>query len=281
MNAQITKLFTLMSNLDSYSQLSVFGSWNFMINSACISNAMRYVPDEPVDNGIEHFTEYEAARRALMKDADNSQLPALLALQRDITGAIYEADGQGRGLDDTLEFLTQDAPKRATFEEEYERRRRQGLRPAMPKKVFVDYEYERAVNQFNQLVSRGEHAVRLCETFTLEGMDADDVPDWVPESMEAKLIEKLHGRWEKLEFVRSNPRRKKQIRDAAAADQMMIAKVLATFGETPGFGDDMDDNDDAVERDAFGAEAGDLTTLDPKAPGKVRILTPEEYASQA
>ena len=280
MNTNIVKMQAQLTNLDTWTQLSVLGSWNFIINSACINTAMRYVPDAPVDNGIEHFTEYEAARRNFLKDAEQSPLVALLTLQRDITGMIYEADGEGRGLDNTLEFLTENAPKRSQFEEEYEMRRRQGMKPAMPKKTFVDYEYERAINQFNQLVSRGEHAVRLCETITVEGAEHSDLPEWMPETLERKLIEKLHARWEKLEFVRSNPRRQKAVRDSAQADQMMIAKVLAQYDETPGFGDDVDEPQ-AMATDFLEA-AGDLTTLEaePSKPKRTRIPK-EELAGQA
>lgn len=229
-----------LTRLDTYTQLSVLGSWSFIVNAACINQAMRFVPDEPVDNGIECFTQYEAARRAMIKEAeDSNRVPALIALQRDLTGMIYEADGQSRGLDDTLGFLTENAPKRATFEADYDNRVRLGMKPGMSKRQFVDYEYERAMNQHNQLVAKGEHAVRLCDTITVEDTRGyNDLPEWVTESFERKFIEKLHARWEKLDLVRSNPRRQKQIRDAAAADQMQIAAVLAEYGEVPGFTED-------------------------------------------
>lgn len=244
MHHAIAKLQSSISHLDTYTQLSVYGSWGFTVNSACINAAMRYVPDEPVDNGIESFTQYEAARRALIKDAEDSNLPSLLALQREITTWIYENDGTGRDLQNTLEFLRGNAPQRKRFEDEYEQRRRSGLKPGMSKKTFVDHEYERAVAQFNKLVALGEDAVRLCDTVTIENMSGNDVADWILESFEKKLIEKLHDRWEKLEFVRTNPRRKKQIRDSAAADQMMIAQVLADFNETVGFDADAADADE-------------------------------------
>jgi len=234
MQAQLTKL-------DTWSQLSVLGSWSFIVNAACINQAMRHVPDEPVDNGIEQFTQYEAARRSLLAEADTSYLPPLLALQRDLQGMIYEADGQGRGIEDTFKFLTEKTPKRSDFEAEFDNRARMGMRPAMTKRQFADFEYERAMAQHNKLVARGEDAVRLCETITIEDTRGyNDLPEWMTESFERKLVEKLHGRWEKLELVRTNPRKLKQMRDSAAADQRMIELVLAEYGEQPGF--DADDD---------------------------------------
>jgi hypothetical protein len=238
-NRKVMNMINQLQDLDSYTQLSVLGSWNFVINAAVINAAQRYVPELPEEaSGIDPYSDYEAMQRQLSKDAVNSTLPGLLNLQREIVSAIYNADGQPRGLEDTLQFLADQLPTRKQFEEEYEQRRRQGMRPQMSKKTFVDYEYERARNQHNSLIAKGEQAVMFCDNVTL----ADgELPEWVEESLEQKLIDKLHARWEKLEFVRTNPRRRKQIRDSADADQTMIKLLLAKYGEEPGFADTGDD----------------------------------------
>lgn len=269
-NSTIIKLQTLLANCDTYSQLSVLGSWSFIINAACINQAMRYIPDGPVNNGIEEFTQYEAARRELIKEAEDSPVTALLALQRDITGMIYEADGDSRGLEATLQFLTDKAPVRKDFEAEYDNRTRMGMKPAMSKRQFADYEFERAMNQHNQLVAKGELAVRLCDTITVEERGIGDLPEWVAETLQRKMIEKLHARWEKLEMVRTNPRRQKQIRDSAAADQLQIARVLSEFGEEPGF--DVDEEEEQIDittKPAVGLLG--LRDDDPTKPGPVVI----------
>lgn len=261
-NRKIINMITKLQDLDSYSQLSVLGSWNFIINSAVISEAQRYVPELPEEaSGIDIYTDYEAMKRKLIKEADASFLPGLINLKLEIESAILNADGQPRSLDNTLEFLTERSPTRAQFDQEYEMRRRQGMRPQMPKKVFIDYEFERAMNQHNLLVAKGEHAILLCENITL----ADgELPDWIDESFESKMIEKLHSRWEKLEFVRTNPRRKKAIRDSAQADQQMISLLLKQYGETPGFNGDFDEDED---------EPVEQTT---EAPDKVKIWSKDE-----
>lgn len=277
MTHAIKRMQAEITALDTYTQLSVLGSWSFMINAACINAATKFVPDSPVDNGIEQFTPYEAARRALIKEAenDNSSLPALLCLQRDLQGMIYEADGQGRGLEDTLSFLTDKSPKREDFGSDYDQRVRMGLKPGMSRRQFIDYEFERAMNQHNLLVARGEDAVRLCDTVTVNSdRGYTDLPDWVSESFQRKLIEKLHTRWEKLEMSRTNPRRSKQIRDSAAADQLSIVKLLAQYDETPGF--DADEHDEQLDSIFNGSL--DHIVADPKAPGPVTIIKPDVTA---
>lgn len=237
-----------LDKLDSWSQLSVLGSWQFAINAACINAAMRFVPEPNDELGIEGYTSYEAARRTAIRDAESSQLPALLGLQREINSMIENADGAGRDIQSTFEFLTHNAPSRATFEQEYDNRKRQGLHPGMPKKVFVDHEYERAMAAHNRLVAKGEEAVRLCETLTFDDklMESQNLPEWIPDAFEQKLIAKLHARWEKLELTRTNPRQPKIKRDAATADQMMIVQVLAEYGEKPGFADDLESTPEQV-----------------------------------
>lgn len=328
--ATIKEMNAQLQLLDSWTQLSVYSSWSFMVNAACINQAMRYIPDAPEDNGIQEFTVYEAARRAMIKDAGKSSLVSLIMLQRDVEGYIVNADGQARGLEDTLEFMTGSSPKAETYKREYEDRRRQGLKPAMPLKVFVEYEMERAMNQFNLIVHKGDDAVRLIDTFTCAGMttsvertpprlqferamanwqraEADgtntepmpklenfhsnvseyddesehknELPDWITESFERKLIDKLHSRWEKLEFVRTNPRRRKTERDAAKADQMMIAKVLAEYGEEPGFAD-MDDDEEPEASARPLNEPTAASKADVKAPGPVTVYRPSGTPAQ-
>lgn len=258
-----------LSNLDTYTQLSVLGSWAFTANAAAINAAMKYIPDAPVDNGIEQFTQYEAARRSLIAEADKSYVPAFIALSRDLAGSIYEADGQARDLDSTLQFMMERAPVRSTFEAEYDNRVRLGMKPGMSKKQFADFEFERAMKAHNELVAKGEHAVRLCDTITIaDDRGYSDLPDWVAESFYNKFIEKLHNRWEKLEMTRTNPRRRKEIRDSAAADQKLIERTLHEYDETPGFAPDNSSDK------SFDSAAGDISAIgkqDPKAPGVVTI----------
>lgn len=252
MNTKIRSLQAQIAGLDTYTQLAVLGSWQFVVNSACINQAMRYIPDANDEPGIDGYTPYEQARRAALTEAERSQLPGLLCLQRDIESMIHDCDGQSRGLNNTLEYMSSNVPSRDRFANEYEQRRRSNLRPAMSKKQFVDHEMARALEQHSKMVAKGDDAVRLCETITPAYMESSDIPDWVAETFENKLIDKLHGRWEKLEYIRTNPRRNKNIRDSAEADQLLIAQVLAEYGEKPGFeGDQAATYDDAESVDPF------------------------------
>ncbi len=241
MNAIISKLMAKVSNLDDWTQAAVYGSWNFLVSAACINQAGRYVPgplevntDGKIDNGIDVLTPYDEARRRLIKDAENSTLPGLLTLRSRIVQEADTVSTQVRDLEDTLKFMRGNMPKKETFEADYRQRIAMGMKPGMSMKQFVDHEMEQAAKQHNHLVAVGEDAVRLCETMTIS-THSDELPDWVAESMERKLIDKLHDRWEKLEFIRTDLRKRKSIRDSADASQRLIKAVLAEFGETPGF----------------------------------------------
>lgn len=245
MNHQITELQNKVQLLDQWTQQAVYGSWQFLANAASINAAMRYVPDEPLDTGIETFTEYDAARRTLIRDSEDSSLPALVDLAKTVSGWYAEAGGREAQDQDgdpmpslygTYEFLTREAPKEASVRADYINRARLGMRPAMPIGVFIKFEMERLMREYNTLKNRGEDAIRLCETTSIQG-SRGELPEWIAPKFEQKLIEKLHNRWEKLEMRRTNPKVKKAQRDECAADQLMICSVLAEYGEEPGFGD--------------------------------------------
>jgi hypothetical protein len=278
MNAKLTELFTKVDKLDSWTQLAILGSWAFTANSACINAALRYVPDAPPEgSGIEAVPQFEQARINAVKDAENSLLPVLLAVQRDISHAILQADGQIRDLDNTLEFMMGTAPKRETFEREFEERRRQGMKIGLTKKQFVDLEYDRACKRHEDLIAKGEHAVRLCQTLSVHDVDDTSTPDWMLEAFEQKLIDKAHSRWEKLELLRTNPRARKQIRDSAEADQMLIKTLLAEYNEVPGFVG-TEPEEPIVQ---FEAGVGDLSTILPEPVKPTRVLHHMEDLSMA
>lgn len=233
-NHKIRELMAHISNLDQYSQLSILGSWAFSINSSIINTAMRYAVTPDNTNGVEGFTGFEVDMRYALQEAAKSSLPALLSLRRDINSMIVDAGGETRDLDNTLEYLLSNPPSRKRFEEEYETRRRSGMRPAMTIKVFVDSEMARALKQHEDLKAKGTDAIRLCESFTLsDDGERSDIPDWVPDSFENAMLRKLQDRWMKLEITRTNPRSRKQIRDGAEADQLLITQLMAVYGERP------------------------------------------------
>lgn len=236
----IHNLINKIDNFDKYTQLSVLGSWSFNVNASCISMAKRYVPTTPDETDINTYSLYDQARAALIRDAENSDLAPMLALQSTLAGMIDELGGNSSGLEGTLEWLVSRLPTRKQFESEYELRRRAGAKPAMSMKQYTDHEYERAMKQHDDLVAKGELAVRLCQTIAIDDSRGfGDLPDWVVESFERKMISKLHDRWRKLEFFRMNAKRKEDA-DSAHADQMLIASVLSEFGETPGFAPEID-----------------------------------------
>lgn len=239
--SSIHNLFAKIDVLDKYTQLSVLGSWAFSINASCISMAKRYVPSTPDETDINTYSLYDQARAAMIRDAEHSDLAPMLALQTTLAGMINELGGNSTGLDGTLDWIVSRLPSRKQFESEYEMRRRAGAKPAMSIKQYTDYEYDRAMKQHDDLVAKGELAVRLCLTITInDSRGFGDLPDWVPETFERKLVSKLHERWRKLEFFRMGAKRKEDA-DSAHADQLLITTVLSEFGEIPGFAPDFEE----------------------------------------
>lgn len=269
MQAQVT-------NLDAYTQKAVLGSWVYAVNSACISAASKFIPDVG-DNGIEELTQFEAARRSMKAEAETSQIPSLIALSRDLQGLLYEVGGDRAETEDTLAIMMQRVPTRKECEDDFDNRARLGLRPAMTRRQFVDYEYEGKLAKYNNMVAKGEDAVRLCNTFDVSNnVGYNNLPSWVAETFERKLIEKLHARWLKLEHSRTNPRFPKQLRDAAAADQALIVDVLSQYGEVPGFTEDEPTAQpvSAVDKLLAHQQAKSLADMpndDPYAPGPVTV----------
>lgn len=247
MHHSINTMIQQIAGLDSWTQLSILGAWQYQVNSACINAAVRFVPDAPSEaSGIDPLTEYEQARARLIRESDDSSLPSLIYLQRHIAFLYSEAGGtNGRGLEETLQFMSSRTPKREDYIAEYNNRIKLGMRPGMSVKQFVDAEYAQALLRHEQRMSRGDDAVRLCYTTSLEGRDDNNIPEWLVESMQQKLLDKLHDRWLKLELSRTNPRQRKANRDEAAASQLFITELMAEYGEQPDVPDEADDSFEA------------------------------------
>lgn len=236
--------------LDGGTQIAILGSWGFLINAACINQAMKFIPDieeEEYSNldGIEGYTAYEAARRELFKQAGGTQLPALINLQRlifqwlDTAGASNDFIGSSTAeyLMGTHKFLTRQKPTKRDIADEWIARKRAMPKFSIPKAVFVEYEYQLRAEQHQRLVAKGEDAIRLCDTVTIGGL-SDEISERYSEMFDEKLKEKLHSRWEKLEYQSSNPRLKREKRDQIYADQELIRSLLVErYAEIPGWGD--------------------------------------------
>jgi len=251
---KILKMHEDIQMLDSGTQIAILGSWGFMVNSACINQAMRFIPEIEKEeyaglDGIEGYTAYEAARRELFKQAGGTQLPALINLQRlifqwlDTAGASGDFIGSSTAeyLTGTHKFLTRNPPSKREVADEWIARKRAMPKFSVPKSVFCEYEYQLRSDQFARLIAKGEDAIRLCDTVTIGGL-SDEISDSYEERFEEKMRIKLHDRWEKLEIQGSNPRLKKEKRDQIIADQMMIKQLLLDrFDEVPGWGDVADE----------------------------------------
>lgn len=234
-NVKFNELISKVSALDTFTQSVILASWMASVNASAINQAIRYVPDEPVDNGIEQFTEYDAARRQLRVEAEDgrSTLPSLIGLHRELFGYMDVLGHMAPAtFESTLAWMSEKAPKKETFARDYIERIRQGMKPGIPLQKFVEHEYEAAMRQHNRLVARGEDAIRLCETCS-EDTGMGTLPERLLENMERKMISKLHDAWMRNERTRTDIKRPKEIRDEATSNQTLICHVLGQYGENP------------------------------------------------
>ena len=247
---KMNELAAKLADLDTYTQRSVIGSWAFFINSQCITQGLRALPNMPEEGeGIDGYTPWEGAMRTLhtkLKEEQKeggdmtSTLPAFVALQRYVSHMMSETGGDSSTIEDTHTFLTQRAPTRERFEADFAMRVKMGMRPGIPRKDFVDAEYARAMDQHTLMISKGQHAVEFLDRLILDTTIGDvergfdDLPEWVSETLEQKLVQKLRDRWTRLEMTRTNPRVNVKNRDAAEGDQLLIVETLKSMGEIIG-----------------------------------------------
>jgi hypothetical protein len=228
--------------LDLGTLSKILPSWGFIANNQAINAALRFVPDHSGEaEGIEGYSSYELARRTSVREAEHSVLPALISLQRTVWGWMIDA-GVGRNIttDSTIEYLNATlkyntkAPTAERYKEDWRLRKAQMPDFAIPMDAFVQYEMDRAMNQYNQLLAKGDDAIRLIDTLSLD-VQSDEIPDWLPDAFEQKMLDKLHDRWSTLEIERTNLRSDKRRRDVAKANQLMVVSLLAEYGETAGY----------------------------------------------
>lgn len=247
MQKEINEFAAKLADLDTFTQRSVLGSWSFFINSQCINQGVRALPDVPDEGeGIDGYTPWEGAiRTAQVKLSEQAQteggdmqptLPAWIALHRYVSHMMTETGGDPSTVLSTYEFLSEKGPTRERFEADFAMRVKMGMRPGISRKDFVDGEYQRALDQHQRMLAKGEHAVQLIERLTLATSGQvergfDDLPEWVLETLQQKLVQKLKDRWTRLEIQRTNPRVNVQNRDAAEGDQLLIREALKSFDE--------------------------------------------------
>lgn len=240
---RVLRLHDKIAILDLGTLSKILPSWGFITNAQTINQAMRFVPEHSGDaEGIEGYSAYEIARRELIKEAEHSVLPSLINLQRMIWGWMIDA-GISRTitqestldyLNNTLKFISKGSPNAEPFKEEWRLRKAQMPDFAIPMEAFVKYELDRAMNQYNQLLAKGDDAIRLIDTLSLD-CRSDDIPEWMPDAFEQKMLDKLHSRWCDLEMERTAIRGEKRRRDIAKANQLMVVALLNEYGETPDF----------------------------------------------
>lgn len=238
-NVGIHDLMNLCVDLDVYTQRSIYGSWMFFSHQNAIKEAIRALPELPVESsGVDGFSEYENAVRKAVVDIQTvdgdwaSVLPAWLALSQHVSFMMRDVGGTPLPMSNVLEFLNNRAPTKEMFDAEFAARIKAGMRPGINRQAFIEHEYERAMARYNEQVAKGEHAIKLCESLNIkESRGYGDLPEWATETMQDKMTTKLRDRWFRAEMDRTNPRLTSKRRDEAEGNQYIIEDVLNQLGD--------------------------------------------------
>jgi hypothetical protein len=248
MNSHIEKVLGEVTKLDSWDIMSILGGVNYAVQQAAINQVVKLIPEPPEKgSGLENFTRWEQH----MRDPQiRKVVNPFVGLSNRVKDVLNEyTDTPPSEYQNVLEFMLQRPPVRATFEAEYNRRKQLGMRPSMPLSVFVDMEYAAAMQRHANLTAKGEAAVLLLQQ--LDGTD-EEVPEWMIDTIDQKVEQKLEQRWNRAELRRTNPKLSKDKRDEAEANQQLIAAVITELGGTPpSYADEMkasDEVDEYIER---------------------------------
>jgi hypothetical protein len=230
MNSHIEKTLELVSKLDSWDVGSVLGGVNHLVRQAAINMTVRMLPDLPEEgSGLEHFAQWE---KNVRKPEIAEKVAPLLGLADRVAQVMVEYSTMD--ISDNAKVLEMSTspdrvPKRATFEREYKERVRLGMKPGMSIREFTEMEHATALQRHAVLCAKGEHAVQI-----MEGIDISDgdLPEWMHEAVNSKVLQKLEERWRKAELRRTNPRISKNERDLAGANQKLIEATITELGGT-------------------------------------------------
>lgn len=259
MNSKIEAALNAVTKLDSWDIQSILGGVNYITRQAAINTVVRMIPEPPEEgSGLEGFTAWEQH----MKDPEIKKAASpIVGIAERVTSVLNEyTDLPPSQYEDVLAFMLQRPPQRATFQAEYDNRKRLGMRPAMPMSTFVDMEYATALTRHQHLVSKGEAAVHLLHS--VEG-SSESAPEWLDEAIYTKVQQKLEQRWMRAELRRTNPKITKADRDLAEANQLLIESVIEELGgQKPSFMEELQVSDDI---DAFNEAVKRKTLFPPTA----------------
>jgi hypothetical protein len=247
------KSMTEITKLDSWDIAAVLGSWQFVIQRAAINAAIRLIPDLPPEgSGIDAATQYGEDLRRVMNDEPPAELVSLVAMDAELTQAIdnYASVSQdSRGFGDTLTFLRNQLPQQNVFINDYNRRKRSGIKMAISLREFVNGEMQQALRNHQILLAKGQDAVVLLDKIAEGTPTLGDAPEWLEETLTQRAVDKLQQRYGRLEIRRTNPRLSTAQRDEAEASQALIAQCIKSFGS------------DIIPAEAFNSEDDDAAFL--------------------
>lgn len=232
MNSHLEAALTKITQLDSWDIGSILGAVNYLLKQTALNATVRLLPDLPPEgSGLEYFAQFEAKKN---NPQIRERVAPIIGMADRVTDLIENyATTPVSQYEDVLKFMTERPPTKAAFEADYNNRKRMGLKPAVSVKEFVEMEYAQALQRHSVLVARGELACNVLHgiegTDGVEGMGTD-LPDWLYEAIDNKILDKLDQRWKRAELRRTNPRISASQRDEAEANQKLLTSVILELG---------------------------------------------------
>lgn len=266
---QRSTLFDTLSTVDAYTQMSCLGSMVFTVTTDAIRRAIRLTPDHPTLETVEKFLNEERNLKVDQEYADNTlgdgtirgqlqplkdelsnvpgnyieerrQLQALLELRRFMLDTLEEVaantssggSNDERTLSNTLEFMVSSQkfdPVAAA--RQYSQLMKLGAKNyGQTRAQYVEAERLRAARELDNLMVKGEHAVRFLESLDpVEGPIDDMTWERIYKRCIAKLINQRMKKGMSLAW-RTDP---KQIQDVEADLLFIESAIVALGGEVP------------------------------------------------
>jgi hypothetical protein len=231
-NFNIAEAIDTVMELDKYTKASVLNSIRFYLNMQSIRQALRILRNDNIELGDEKTVEmrdaYDQLIRRTMdeyeKDGDYApSLPAFIALNEHLRVTMYDDNLQPVDMESTLDFMCSSTQGTDAFEKDYDARVKQGMKPGISKREFVEQQLRDAVNGQRQLQEQGQYAIQFCEDLNVNvERGFSDLPDWAITAIHDKIVDKLHQRWVKCDMRRTSLNSAPNVRSEAEADQLLI-----------------------------------------------------------
>lgn len=248
---------------DDYTQSSVFGACHWQAAGAAINYALRIIKQgEPEEgSGIDGFTRW-MERVAALSAQEMADLKALGEVAEKFASLAGDVMMDSPTIESSIATrIKLFAPSMEASAKRYDDLRRAGERFTVKKAEWVAEDYKDALEQHVVLVNHADTVSGLINRALRDGTDDDQhaweitrkersvrpvgheadageivhhrLPEWLPERLTDKAIEKLFNRHDIVSQRATSTRLKTKVRQEAQGDLFRIDTALKALGEEP------------------------------------------------